>query len=90
MSFFDFFRHLWNKKQLWDKGLALFPFHGPDFSLISYKVGIATDSYGIITSREGRGSQVIKFEQVSSDHHQMVVAGGKGVGPRSDVGGEVW
>ena len=39
-----------------------------------------------------------KFEQVSSDDHQMTVAGvgvrsdvwrGKGVGPRSDVGGGV-
>ena len=44
----------------------------------------------------GVGPQVTKFEQVSIDDHQMTVAGvgvrsdvwrGKGVGPRSDVGG---
>ena len=35
------------------------------------------------------GPQVNKFEQVSSDDHQLSVAGGGGHIPRSDVGGGV-
>ena len=34
------------------------------------------------------GPQVNKFEQVSHDNHQMSVARGRGLGPRSDVGGD--
>ena len=30
----------------------------------------------------GIGPQMNKFEQVSSDHHQMSLAGGAGVGPQ--------
>ena len=41
----------------------------------------------LAAGRAGLGSQVKKFEQVSSDDHQMSVAGGNGVGSRSDWAG---